>query len=145
MKWLRAVAIAFILAATVGGFFFATFFVVSGRNGPVYAGVVVGSLALLASLVVFVALRRVAIAARREATRPTPEPVGPEEVRVVPKGPVNACLRCGSMEVIPAPLGADAFFSQWWCRRCDWRGQPLLFDTGAEYAEFVSELRESRR
>jgi hypothetical protein len=66
---------------------------------------------------------------------PVPVPVGR-----IPTGPVAACLRCGSLDIRPAPLGADALFNAWMCPRCGFRGQPLEFDRGVDYVQFVREL-----
>ncbi|MHB8586370.1 MAG: hypothetical protein ACYDDF_11120 [Thermoplasmatota archaeon] len=85
----------------------------------------------------------------RAASAPRGEPRGPPPVAErmsegrlgpLPRGPVSACLRCGSTEVRPAGMGADALFDAWECSRCGHRGPPIRFETGAEYAEFLKEL-----
>ena len=85
---------------------------------------------------------------RKEAQVPSEDlsaPLGPPEVEVslIPKGPVSACMRCGARGMQPAPMGADVLFNQWRCPRCGWRGQPLLFDTGEEWANFVKDRRSN--
>lgn len=138
-RWLAAAA---ILVPTVGLLALVTFALLTSSLPPGRAAASTLLLVLASLLVASIVLRRLARRARGGDRDAPQAPPAAEEAAAVPRGPVAACLRCGGMGMQPAPLGADALFAQWRCPRCGWRGQPLQFDRGSDYEEFLKEREQ---
>jgi hypothetical protein len=103
-----------------------------------------GPALVLAALGVFVLLLGLGTSGRREPLARTPVAIPPEESEQV-EGPVEACLRCGSVDVGAGsvsqgqiPGAGDAF--AYVCKRCGHRGAPLRFEDATAYREFVRGL-----
>lgn len=80
--------------------------------------------------------------------RPAPEPMpdlAGEDLSGL-REPVTACPECGFLGVRPPGIGDGVWAGGGEligvvCRRCDYRGIPLLFPTREEYVAFVRELK----
>jgi C4-type Zn-finger protein len=64
------------------------------------------------------------------------------------KTPIRACPKCGSTDIQMGGIREGVLYglTSWTlvCKRCGYKGMPILFDSEEEYKKFLDEIKSTK-